>query len=119
MARNVAVYDRTAGHGVSRLHLLLLVANQEDAVHENRFHFPRPLRRSDPERHAFGQLLRPQIEHAITFPDRLLDAHLEQFNGLSEYQAKIAAATARLDRVQHGHDRAPTASTVIQKSLGR
>jgi hypothetical protein len=50
---------------------------------------------------------------------RLLDAHLEQFNGLSEHQAKIAAATARLDRVQHGHDRAPTASAVIQKSLGR
>ena len=50
---------------------------------------------------------------------RLLDAHLEQFNGLSEHQAKIAAATARLDRVQHGNDRAPTASAVIQTSLGR
>ncbi len=50
---------------------------------------------------------------------RLLDAHLEQFDGISEHQAKIAAATARLDRVQHGHDRAPIASAVIQKSLGR
>lgn len=48
-----------------------------------------------------------------------LKSLLEHFNEPSEHQAKIAAATARLDRVQHGNDRAPTASAVIQKSLGR
>lgn len=50
---------------------------------------------------------------------RLLDAHLEQFDGLSEHQAKIAAATARLDRVQHGHDRTQSVSATTPRALGR
>lgn len=51
--------------------------------------------------------------------DRLLDAHLEQFSGISEHQAKIDAATARLDRAQFGRDQAPTAAKVVGRSLGR
>lgn len=51
--------------------------------------------------------------------DRLLGAHLEGFEGVSEHQAKIAAATARLDRVQHATGRTPAASFGSNGALGR
>lgn len=51
--------------------------------------------------------------------DRLLGAHLEGFEGVSEHQAKIAAATARLDRVQHFSGRPPAASVGSHGALGR
>ena len=91
-----------------------------------RFRFARPVGQQRDNLDVFVEVA-PLMAHQLAkvpqwtrnAHDRLLDAHLEQFDGVSEHQAKIDAATARLDRAQFGHDQAPTAAPVLRKSLER
>ena len=91
-----------------------------------RFRFARPVGQQRDNLDVFVEVA-PLMAHQLAkvpqwtrnAHDRLLDAHLAQFDGVSEHQAKIDAATARLDRAQFGHDQAPTAAPVLRKSLER
>jgi hypothetical protein len=58
-------------------------------------------------------------EWTRTTHERLFGAHLDGLTGHSERQAKIAAITARLDRLQQSSGRGAQRSTGIDRSLGR
>ncbi len=51
--------------------------------------------------------------------ERLLDAHLEQFDDLAQHQANVASITARLDRIQNGTSRSTNGVATHGQALER